>query len=196
MADATSDDADHRGCFAFIEAAGRLKDTLRSAHTLDGRRESVAEHSWRLALIAAVLLPRHPDLDPLDVLELCLIHDLGEIVAGDVPATRQDAEPDRKARERRDFHALAQSLPDRVRNDLVNLYDDYALERTPEARFVKAIDKLETLITHAQGANPPDFDYAFNLTYGRGATDAFSRVAALRALADAKTRSRAEGADP
>ena len=57
---------------------------------------------------------------------------------------------------------------------------------TPEARAVKALDKLETIIQHNQGANPPDFDYAFNLHYGRSHTDAASEpvLAEIRALVD------------
>lgn len=184
------DAADIEGLYAFFEAVGPLKDTLRSAHTMAGRVESVAEHTWRLALMGALLGPREPDLDHLDVLKLCLIHDLGEIVEGDVPAPMQVDDPDRKERERRHFRDLVAPLPAAARDDMVRLFDDYADERTPEARFVKGIDKLETLITHAQGANPPGFDYAFNLGYGRAATDAFALVARLRELADVRTRAR------
>ena len=42
---------------------------------------------------------------------------------------------------------------------------------TPEARLAKGLDRLETVLQHVEGANPPDFDYAFNLGYGRGHTD-------------------------
>ncbi len=187
------DDDDLAGFYRFIEAAGALKDTLRSARTVAGRTESVAEHSWRLALMAALLAPREPGLDPLEVVKLCLVHDLGEAISGDVPAIAQGGEPDRAARERRDLDTLAEPAPTAVRAELLRLYDDYAGARTAEAAFVKALDKLETLMTHAQGANPGDFDYAFNFAYGREATDAVPLVAALRHLADRRTRARAEG---
>ncbi|NBB70723.1 MAG: HD domain-containing protein, partial [Alphaproteobacteria bacterium] len=95
---------------------------------------------------------------------------------------------------RRDLATLAAPAPGALREELLRLYDDYAAARTPEARFVKALDKLETLVTHAQGANPADFDYAFNLDYGRAATDAVPLVAALRRLADGRTRARADDA--
>ena len=186
------DDEQADGVYRFVEAAGALKDTLRSARTPDGRVESVAEHSWRLALMALVLTPAQPELDALEVVKLCLVHDLGEAIAGDVPAVAQGGEPDRAARERRDLATLAAPAPSALREELLRLYDDYAAARTPEARFVKALDKLETLVTHAQGANPADFDYAFNLDYGRAATDAVPLVAALRRLADGRTRARAD----
>lgn len=183
-------DDERDGFYGFIEAAGALKDTIRSARTIAGREESVAEHSWRLALMAAALAPRTPELDAFEVVKLCLVHDLGEAIAGDVPAVAQAGDPHRADRERGDLRTLAAPAPAWLQDELLRLYDDYVGARTPEARFVKALDKLETLITHAQGANPAAFDYAFNLDYGRAATDAVPLVAALRRLADARTRAR------
>jgi putative hydrolase of HD superfamily len=188
-----SDDAradDDRGLLAFIEAAGALKDTLRSGRTAGGRVESVAEHSWRLALLALIVGRDDPDLDLVRVLGLCLVHDLGEAIHGDVPAIHQDADPHRAERERRDFRTLVTPLPDAVKTYLIALHDEYDAAQTPEARLVKALDKLETLIHHTEGANGPDFDYGFNLDYGRAATDRVPRLAALRAMVDDKTRAR------
>jgi putative hydrolases of HD superfamily len=73
------------------------------------------------------------------------------------------------------------------------LWDEYEQARTPEARAAKALDKLETIIQHNQGANPPDFDYLFNLDYGRKYTRAEPLFAQLRELVDADTRRRAAG---
>ncbi|MBB4285295.1 HD domain-containing protein [Roseospira goensis] len=178
------------GVLTFIEAAGALKDTLRSGCTAGGRVESVAEHSWRLGLLALVLGRDHPELDLMRVQSLCLVHDLGEALHGDIPAIDQADDPDRTARERRDFRTLVAPLPEATRADLTALHDEYEEVASPEARFVKALDKLETLIHHTEGANGPDFDYAFNLDYGRTATDRVPRVAALRAMVDEKTRTR------
>lgn len=66
----------------FIREAERLKDVLRTAHTSTGRHESTAEHSWRLALLAAVLTGERPRLDMQRVLLMCLVHDLGEAYDG------------------------------------------------------------------------------------------------------------------
>ncbi len=173
-----------------LEDAGALRDTLRSGRTALGRPESAAEHSWRLCLIAMALAPAHPGLDAARVLQLCVVHDLGETISGDVPATRQGTDPERKSRERRDFLTLLRPAPAAIRESLIDLYDEYDSAATAEARFVKAIDKLETLITHAQGPDDDGIDFAFNLTYGRQATDRFPMVAALRSLVDVKTRAR------
>lgn len=78
-----------------------------------------------------------------------------------------------------------------MRDELLALWDEYEAARTPEARLAKAVDKLETILQHTQGRNPPEFDYAFNLGYGRAYTAAPPLVAALRTLLDAETERRA-----
>lgn len=76
----------------FIKEVEGLKSTLRTAWTVSGRQESTAEHSWRLALGAAVLCHEFPELDREKVMLMCLVHDLGELYSGDVSAAlRPDA---------------------------------------------------------------------------------------------------------
>jgi putative hydrolase of HD superfamily len=67
----------------------RLKTVTRSAFTTTGEVESVAEHSWRLALMATLLAPQFPEVDGARLVRMCLIHDLGEAIGGDVPAPEQ-----------------------------------------------------------------------------------------------------------
>ena len=68
-----------------LHTAGKLKDTTRHCYTPGGRHESVAEHSWRLALMAFWLRDEFPELDMNRVVQMCLIHDLGEAFTGDIP---------------------------------------------------------------------------------------------------------------
>ena len=68
-----------------LHTAEKLKDTTRHCDTSGGRRESVAEHSWRLALMAYLLRDEFPALDMDKVVRMCLIHDLGECFTGDIP---------------------------------------------------------------------------------------------------------------
>ena len=178
---------------AFIREAQRLKDVLRSGHTAQGRRESTAEHSWRLCLMVLVFAPELRDIDLLRLLKICIIHDLGEAIGGDIPAIVQDGSPDKAQRERADLVTLLAPLPAALQQEFLGLWDEYDAATTPEARAAKALDKLETLIQHNQGANPPDFDYRFNLTYGQQHTDADPLFVALRALVDADTRRRVDG---
>jgi putative hydrolase of HD superfamily len=74
------------------------------------------------------------------------------------------------------------------------LWDEYEAASTAEARLAKALDKLETIIQHNQGVNPPTFDYDFNLRYGRQYTDTHPLLAAIRAELDAETARRSHAA--
>ena len=153
----------------FIREAERLKNVLRTAYTSEGRHESTAEHSWRLALLAAVLTGERPELDMQRVVLMCLIHDLGEAFDGDVPAIAQTA---RRSQSRLGAggHGAADTHCSRRKREprSEKIWEEYEACQTPEARWVKALDKAETIIQHNQGANPAGFDYAFNLTYGSG----------------------------
>ena len=70
----------------FINEAEQLKNVLRTAWTSEGKQESTAEHSWRLALLAMVILEEYPRLDSLKVIKMALLHDIGEIREGDISA--------------------------------------------------------------------------------------------------------------
>jgi putative hydrolases of HD superfamily len=176
----------------FIQAAERLKTVLRSGHTSTGRPESTAEHSWRLSLLALTFQDLLQPLNIERVLNLCLIHDLGEAISGDVPAIQQTTTTPKAAQERQDFIQLCAPLPPALQAEFLALWDEYEAAQTREARIVKALDKIETIIQHNQGANPPDFDYGFNLDYGRHYADIHPVIANLRQLVDSDTARHAE----
>ena len=173
---------------SFIKEAERLKNTLRSAYTSQGRQESTAEHSWRLCLMAIVFADQMKTINLLKVLKLCVIHDLGEALHGDIPAIHQDHNLDKTKTEREDLKSLTASLPINLRNEILSLWEEYESGQTPEAKSVKALDKLETIIQHNQGTNPEDFNYVFNLSYGKKYTDATALCKKLRMLVDEETK--------
>lgn len=184
------------GILDFLRSAERLKTVTRSAHTTVGEVESVAEHSWRLTLMASLLAPRFPDVDPLRLIRMCIVHDLGEAIGGDIPAPEQarrtnEGSEGKSASERRDLLQLLEPLPDSERDDIVGLWDEYEAAATPTARLAKALDKLETILQHTQGLNPPGFDYRFNLQYGRQHTNHPPLIVALRKVLDQATEDRA-----
>jgi putative hydrolases of HD superfamily len=187
-----SGDTELDGILAFLRTAERLKSTPRSGWTTAGDRESVAAHTWRLSLMAAVLADRFPGIDLARLLKICLIHDLGEALHGDVPAPEQSPETGKAAREREDLQSVLAPLPGRLREELIALWDEYEAARTPEAQLAKGLDKLETILQHTQGLNPADFDYRFNLTYGQAYTAANPILAALRVRLDQATEARAQ----
>ncbi|MFH6785352.1 MULTISPECIES: HD domain-containing protein [Methylobacterium] len=180
---------DLAGTLAFLRRTEALKSTLRSGTTASGRRESTAEHSWRLCLMAMVLGDGIEGIDGLKLLKMCLIHDLGEAVGGDIPATDPRA-ADKAAQERRDLHALTAELPPARRDEILRLWEEYEAAASPEAILAKAFDKLETILQHNRGLNPPGFDYGFNLAYGATHTARHPLTAAVRAVLDEETRAR------
>ncbi len=176
----------------FLRAAESLKSTHRSAWTAAGERENAAAHTWRLCLFALVVHDRFPGVDLARLLSICIVRDLGEAVGGDIPAPVQAARPEGKGGdERRDLVQLADVLPTAARDRVIALWDEYEGAATPEARLAKGLDKLETILQHTQGANPPDFDYRFNLDYGRRYTEGDPVLVALRAMLDDATEQRA-----
>jgi len=178
------------GFLAFISAAERLKDTERSGWTSSGRRDTVAGHTWRVCLMALAIHPAFPETDLARLLRICILHDLGEAVHGDIPAPEQSAQADKSVAERRDLVEFLTPLPEALRAEFVAAWDEYEAASTPEAQLAKALDKLETILQHNQGANPATFDYTFNLDYGRRYTEVHPLLAELRARLDVETRRR------
>jgi putative hydrolases of HD superfamily len=173
---------------AFFRAAEPLKHTLRNSWTSAGRRESTAEHSWRLALMALALADELPEADLARLLGLLLIHDLGEAVRGDIPAPLQTGA--KAEGERADLETLLAPLP-AGRGASARALGRIRGRRHPRGAHRQGARPLETVLQHTEGANPADFDYAFNLGYGRDRTAAHPLIAALRALVDAETERRA-----
>lgn len=175
----------------FLRRAEALKHTYRSAWTSAGEPESVAAHTWRLSLMAVVFAPSFPEIDLLRLLKICLIHDLGEAINGDIPAIEQTDGPEKAIQEREDLLSLIDTLPTSLHDELLALWEEYENAASPEARIAKGLDKLETILQHNQGDNPPDFDYAFNLDYGSTYTQSPEIIAALRHIVDDDTSERA-----
>ena len=190
-------DSKLNGILRFLREAERLKTVTRSAFTSTGEIESVAEHSWRLAMMAMLLAPEFPDVDAPRLVRMCLVHDLGEALGGDIPAPEQARRRERgdaagkSAAERRDLLTLVEPLPEALREEVVALWDEYEAAQTPTAKLAKALDKLETILQHTQGSNPPGFDYRFNLGYGREHTASPPLIATIREILDRDTEARA-----
>lgn len=148
-----------------LHTAERLKDTTRHCYTSGGRRESVAEHCWRTALMAYFLKDVFPEADMDKVIRMCLIHDLGEVFTGDIPAfekTQADGETEEAL-----LNQWVASLPPELSQDMAALYEEMDARRTPETKIYKAIDGLEAVIQHNESALDTwiPYEYELNLTY-------------------------------
>lgn len=150
-----------------LHVAEQLKNNARHSWTSDGRHESVAEHSWRVTLMAYFVKDEYPDLDMNRVLLMCLIHDLGEAFTGDIPAFVKT-----EADEERESALLSQwvsSLPEPFRKEMDKLYREMDAQETAEARLYKALDRMETIIQHNEAPISTwlPLEYEKNLVYGK-----------------------------
>ena len=139
-------DARLRSQLEFVIEVDRLKTILRqSPLAAVDRRENDAEHSWHLALMV-VLLAEYSD-EPIDVghtVKLVLLHDLVEIYAGDTPL--YSASTDQQEREEAAADRLFGLLPADQASAMRALWDEFEARATPEARFAKAMDRLQPLL--------------------------------------------------
>jgi len=104
--------------------------------------ESVAEHVFATAFLALLLSEHSPQvLDRLRILELVLVHELGEIDAGDLTPADGVSPAAKHAMESKGVRRIASLLSSRDR--IIGLWNEYEAAETPEARFVRQIDKLE-----------------------------------------------------
>lgn len=137
-----------RAQLTFIAEADRLKTILRASPLAAvDRRENDAEHSWHLALMV-ILLSEYAD-EPIDVghaTRLVVIHDLVEIYAGDSPVFDAAAVEGQQEREEAAADRLFALLPDDQATWVRELWDESEAGQTPEARFCKAMDRLEPML--------------------------------------------------
>ncbi|AWK88571.1 HD domain-containing protein [Azospirillum thermophilum] len=138
----------------FLMEADRLKGVLRGSRIADGsRRENTAEHSWHLALFALVLREwAVGDVDVWRVVQMLLLHDLVEVECGDTPLFDADAADTQAGLEEAAADIVFGHLPSDQAGALRALWAEFEEARTPDAKFAKALDRLQPiLLNHAVG---------------------------------------------
>ncbi|MGN0785758.1 MAG: HD family hydrolase [Candidatus Aphodomorpha sp.] len=179
----------------FLQLAERLKSVPRHCYTAEGERESVAAHAWRVALLALLLEKEQPDIDMRRVIELALVHDLGEAVTGDIPSflkTERDESVESDA-----LSQIVSLLPAPEGERLRSLFQEWEAGSTREARFCRALDKLEAVISHNESdiATWLPLEYTLNQTYGEREAEEFACLKALRTTLRADTRRKIADAE-
>ena len=157
---------DARTLIDTLAVAGRLKDTTRHCYTPGGRHESVAEHSWRITLMAYWISDEFPEANLEKLLKMCLIHDLGEAFTGDIPSFEKT-----EVNEEREAELLfkwMKSLPEPFATEMMELYREMEERKTLEARTYKALDNMEALISHNESDIQTwlPLEYDLQMTYG------------------------------
>ena len=164
----------------FLHRIETMKTNTRHSWTAGGTHETVAAHSWRLAVMALLLREEFPELDMDKVIRMCLIHDFGEAVTGDIPAFEKTE--DHEETERRAVYDLVETLPQPVSGELHGLFDEMDALDTPEARLYKALDKIEAVLQHNEAdlSTWLPLERELNQTYGTENAAEFPFLKALR----------------
>ena len=135
----------------FIKEIEKLKSVTRFNRTLDGRFENSAEHSWQGAIAAIVLQDYYPEKLKMEkVISMLLIHDLGEIYAGDTWVFDDEKKVHSHDRELESIEKTMSILPEEKYLNMKNLWLEFEKGQSAEARYARVIDALVPLINHLE----------------------------------------------
>ena len=135
----------------FIKEIEKLKSVTRFNRTLDGRFENSAEHSWQGAIAAIVLQDYYPKKLIMEkVISMLLIHDLGEIYAGDTWVFDDEKKVHSHDRELESIEKTMSLLPEEKYLNMKNLWLEFEKGQSAEARYARVIDALVPLINHLE----------------------------------------------
>lgn len=178
----------------FLRRLECLKTNGRHSTTVGGVTESVAAHSWRLAVLALLIAPEFPEMDSNKLIRMCLVHDFGEAITGDIPSFLKTKE--HEATEDDAVQTLLSTLPEPQRGNLTTLFAEMDAQETQEARLYKALDKLEAVIQHNESdiSTWLPLEYELQQTYAVENARAFPYLQKLRALMLEDTLQKIENA--
>lgn len=151
----------------FIHEIEGLKRLLRHSWLSDDRRESVAEQTWRMAMMALLF---HEEIevkvDIHKVIKMILIHDLAEVYAGDYVVFKH-VPKDKHELEFVALQKLVKTLPQQLAEEFVSLWQEFEDKKTNEGKFATALDKLEVIIQHneAKLESWEEKEYSMNYYY-------------------------------
>lgn len=135
----------------FIKEIDKIKFIFRKTKLISSNRnENDAEHSWHLAMMAMVLAEHaNEPIDLLRVMKMVLIHDIVEIDAGDIfiyDATKNHTNTEEELKAAKRIFGL---LPEEQAQELIALWEEFEAGETVDARFAKAMDRLEPLLQNS-----------------------------------------------
>lgn len=184
-----------------LALAERLKFEMRHSWLSNGRQESVAEHTWNMALMAMLT---HSYLDtPVDIcrtLKMILIHDLVEAVAGDIPFFEKSARQDSKVeQERAAMKQIQKLLPAPSSEEIPDLWEEFEALQTNEAKFAKALDSIEVQVQHnfakLDSWQPIEYELVYTKTGKHAEHDSFLKTLANSVISQAELKFTEAGID-
>ncbi|MBI3032629.1 HD domain-containing protein [Candidatus Woesearchaeota archaeon] len=177
----------------FVEKAGKLETTWRFSETFKDLRESVADHSWRLSLMTFLVEEEFGlKLDVKHAMKIAIVHDLAEAITGDIDAfhviTGKISNKQKIANEKKAINIITRGFP--FGNKIKKLWQEYLDQKTKEAKFVKALDKIEAFLSILEAGYK---EYNRDVFYANYADDAVKQFPPLKSLlAGIKTRLKRE----
>lgn len=174
----------------FLNRVEKLKSVRRHCVTADGEPETVAAHTWRTALMAYLLKDELGDIDIDRVIRMCLIHDIGEAVTGDIPTFEKNGGHERT--ERQAVEDLLGGLPGALAEELKALFAEMDALETKEAKVYKALDRLEAVISHNESdiSTWLPLEYELQQTYAARNVEGFPALEALQEEAVRRTKEK------
>ena len=135
----------------FLRLLGKLKTVPRAGWVLRGVHdpESVADHSWRMSVMALFLLQDLPNVSAVRACQIALVHDMAEAEVGDITPFDGITPEDKHQREHDAMENISRMLTQCTTANsassaqLLELYQEYDKGQTLEAQYVKDIDKLD-----------------------------------------------------
>ncbi|WMJ22057.1 HD domain-containing protein [Paludicola sp. MB14-C6] len=167
-----------------------MKCNTRHSWTSNNRHESVAEHSWRLAVFAYCMKDEFSDINMDKVMLMCLTHDIGEAVTGDIPSFLKTDTHEEK--EEFAIYELLDTLDSPQKEELKALFQEMLALETNEAKLYKALDKLEAVMQHNQAdlSTWIPIEYELNQTYANEEVEAFPYLKELREILCKETQTK------
>ena len=166
----------------FLHRLECLKTNGRHSTTAGGVTETVAAHSWRLSVLALLIAPEFPEVDGNKLIRMCLIHDFGEAITGDIPSFLKTKA--HEATEDSAVQTLLSVLPEPQHGELTRLFAEMDAHESTEARLYKALDKLEAVIQHNESdiSTWLPLEYELQQTYAQENANEFPYLKELREL--------------
>ena len=132
----------------FIVEIDKIKKIIRKTKLFDGsKNENDAEHSWHISLMAIILQEySNQPVDIFKVVKMLLIHDIVEIDAGDIFLYHPDRHTNRYELEKKAAERIFGILPEDQRDEFIDLWDEFELQKSEEAKYAHVLDRLEPLL--------------------------------------------------
>ncbi|MFA6455515.1 MAG: HD domain-containing protein [Bacteroidota bacterium] len=182
--------------YAFIHSAEKLKNELRHSFTSAGRQESVAEHTWRMSLMAILLVSKlDKKVNFEKLMKMIVIHDIVEIEAGDTPVPlmvgNDILKKQKEEREKKAIETIRRQLGNDLGEEFYYLWYEFEAQETYEARVAYALDKLEVQIQHNEADISTWIPVEYDLIYSRRKYTAFdSELDALRKIIETEAEEK------